>query len=190
MNVILFGPPAAGKGTQSKFLVEKYNLVQLSTGDMLRKAISDGTELGIKASEIMKNGDLVDDETILGIVKERMEQPDCKNGVIFDGFPRTKAQGKGLDAMLEKMGKKLDFVIQLQVDDEILISRVEKRIAETPDNERRSDDTPDTLRKRLDVYYEQTKPVLEYYEDKGLLKKIDGMPRVEVVSALLADVIG
>ena len=190
MNIILFGPPAAGKGTQSKFLVEKYNLTQLSTGDMLRQAISDDTELGVKASEIMKRGDLVDDETILGIVKNRMEQPDCENGVVFDGFPRTKAQGQGLDAMLEKMGKKIDYVVQLQVDDEILISRVESRITETSENERRSDDTPETLRKRLGVYNEQTKPVLEYYASKGLLKKIDGMPRVEIVSALLADIIG
>ena len=190
MNIILFGPPAAGKGTQSKFLVEKYNLVQLSTGDMLRKAIYDGTELGIKASDIIKSGDLVDDETILGIVKDRIKQPDCKNGVIFDGFPRTKIQGQGLDSMFEKMGRKLNFAIQLQVDDEILISRMEKRIAETPENECRSDDTYDTLRKRLDVYHEQTKPVLEYYKDKGLLKKIDGMARAEIVSALLADIIG
>ena len=185
MNIILFGPPAAGKGTQSKFLVENYGLVQLSTGDMLRTAIADGTALGKKASAIMERGDLVDDVTILGIVRERMEQPDCEKGVIFDGFPRTKAQGEGLDAMLSDMGKSLDFAVQLEVNDEILISRVEARVAETPLDQRRADDNPETLRKRLGVYHAQTGPVLEYYADKGVLQKIDGMAEISAVSSSL-----
>ena len=190
MNVIVFGPPAAGKGTQAKFLVENYGLVQLSTGDMLRAAITSGTELGKKASSIMERGDLVDDTTILGIVRDRLEQSDCDNGVIFDGFPRTKAQGEGLDAMLENMGKSLDFAIQLEVDDEILISRVAARVAETPVELRRADDTPETLRKRLGVYGDQTQPVLDYYADKGVLQKVDGMAEISVVSSSLKNILG
>ncbi|MGB1360863.1 MAG: adenylate kinase [Alphaproteobacteria bacterium] len=190
MNIILFGPPAAGKGTQSKFLVEKYGLVQLSTGDMLRAAIAEGTELGQKASSIMERGDLVDDATILGIVRERMEQPDCEKGVIFDGFPRTKAQGEGLDAMLADMGKNLDYAVQLEVDDEILISRVEARVAETPVDQRRPDDNPETLRKRLGVYHEQTGPVLEYYASQGKLQKVDGMADISAVSSSLSSILG
>ncbi len=190
MNIILFGPPAAGKGTQSKFLVENYGLVQLSTGDMLRAAISEGTELGEKASIIIENGELVDDCTILGIVRERMEQSDCVNGVIFDGFPRTKAQGIGLDLMLAEMGKSLDYAVQLEVNDEILITRVENRIAETPVENRRADDNPETLRKRLAVYHEQTNAVLGYYADKGVLQKVDGMVDISTVSKSLKAILG
>ena len=190
MNIILFGPPAAGKGTQAKFIVEKYGLVQLSTGDMLRAAISEGTELGKKASAIMERGELVDDTTILGIVRDRMEQPDCAGGVIFDGFPRTRAQGEGLDAMLADMGKTLDYAIQLDVDFDVLISRVEARIAQTPESERRADDTPEVLKNRLGVYAEQTAPVLDYYEGKGQLNKVDGMADIATVSASIAKILG
>lgn len=190
MNIILFGPPAAGKGTQSKYLVEKYNLVQLSTGDMLRSAIANGTELGKRVQAVIDRGDLVDDETILGIINERMQQPDCKNGVIFDGFPRTREQGVGLDAMLADMGQKVDFAIQLQVDFDALIARVEQRIADTPADQRRADDTPETLKKRLSVYQEQTAPVLDYYADKGQLQVVDGMADIAVVSQSLSDIIG
>lgn len=189
MNIILFGPPAAGKGTQSAYLVEKYGLVQLSTGDMLRAAIADGTELGKKASAIMERGDLVDDTTILGIVRDRMQQPDCAKGVIFDGFPRTRAQGEGLDAMLADMGTHVDHAIQLDVDFDVLIARVEARVAQTPESERRADDTPETLKKRLDVYQEQTAPVLDYYAEKGQLKVIDGMEDISVVSQKLSDIL-
>ena len=189
MNIILFGPPLAGKGTQSAYLVEKYDLGQLSTGDMLRVAIADGTELGKQASAIMERGDLVDDTIILGIVRDRMHQPDCQNGVIFDGFPRTRAQGQGLDAMLADMGTQVDYAIQLKVDFDILIDRVKSRIAETPLSERRADDTPEILRKRLDVYQHQTAPVLDYYSEKGQLKVIDGMADIASVSQSLSDII-
>ena len=189
MNIILFGPPAAGKGTQSKFLAEKFGLVQLSTGDMLRQAISDGTDLGKQASAIIKRGDLVDDTIVLGIVRQRMEQPDCAKGVIFDGFPRTKGQGEGLDAMLKNMGQSLDFVIQLEVPDGFLLARVEKRVLETPESARRADDTPETLKKRLGVYYQQTAPVLAYYADKGVLKSVDGTQHITAVSTELEKII-
>lgn len=189
MNIILFGPPAAGKGTQSQFLAEKFGLVQLSTGDMLRQAINDGTDLGKQASAIMERGDLVDDITILGIVRHRMEQPDCANGVIFDGFPRTKKQGEGLDAILKDMGQSLDFAIQLNVPDDFLMARVKKRVAETPVAQRRSDDTPETLQKRLGVYHAQTASVLAYYADQGVLQIIDGTQQISAVSTELTHII-
>lgn len=189
MNIILFGPPAAGKGTQSQFLMKKFGLVQLSTGNMLRQAIADGTELGKQASAIMERGDLVDDTTILGIVRHRMEQPDCVNGVIFDGFPRTKKQGEGLDAMLQDMGQSLDFAIQLAVPNDFLMARVKKRVAETPVAQRRADDTPETLQKRLGVYHAQTAPVLAYYADQGVLQIIDGTQEISAVSTALTHII-
>lgn len=189
MNIILFGPPGAGKGTQSQFLAQQYGLVQLSTGDILRQAITDGTDLGKQAQVLMDAGDLVDDTTILGIVRERMEQPDCHKGVIFDGFPRTTAQGIGLDAMLADMGKPLDFVIQLDVDDSHLIARVQKRVSESLAHERRADDTPETLQKRLGVYHAQTKPVLAYYASQGMLRVIDGTQDITAVSVELTRII-
>ena len=131
MNIILFGAPGAGKGTQAKRLVEARGLVQLSTGDMLRAAIDAGTELGLRAKEIMDRGDLVSDEIILGMIAERMDSPDCANGVILDGFPRTVAQAEGLDAMLEQRDLALDYVIEISVDEDALFARVENRAAET-----------------------------------------------------------
>lgn len=129
MNIILFGAPGAGKGTQAKRLVEARGLVQLSTGDMLRAAIDAGTELGLRAKEIMDRGDLVSDEIILGMIAERMDSPDCANGVILDGFPRTVAQAEGLDAMLEQRGLALDHVIEISVDEDALFARIENRAA-------------------------------------------------------------
>ena len=131
MNIILFGAPGAGKGTQAKRLVEARGLVQLSTGDMLRAAIDAGTELGLRAKEIMDRGDLVSDEIILGMIAERMDSPDCANGVILDGFPRTVAQAEGLDAMLGQRGLALDHVIEISVDEDALFARIENRAAET-----------------------------------------------------------
>ena len=158
MNIILFGAPGAGKGTQAKRLVEARGLVQLSTGDMLRAAIDAGTELGLRAKEIMDRGDLVSDEIILGMLAERMGSPDCANGVILDGFPRTVAQAEGLDAMLEQRGLALDHVIEISVDEDALFARIENRAAETGGS--RADDNAETLRKRLAVYHENTAPLL------------------------------
>ena len=167
MNIILFGAPGAGKGTQAKRLVEARGLVQLSTGDMLRAAIDAGTELGLRAKEIMDRGDLVSDEIILGMIAERMDSPDCANGVILDGFPRTVAQAEGLDAMLEQRGLALDHVIEISVDEDALFARIENRAAETGGS--RADDNAETLRKRLAVYHENTAPLLPYYDGLSLI---------------------
>ena len=179
MNIILFGAPGAGKGTQAKRLVDARGMVQLSTGDMLRAAIADGTELGRQAKAIMDRGDLVSDDIILGMIAERMEQPDCANGVILDGFPRTVAQADGLGAMFEARGLTLNHVIEVQVDEAALFARIETRAAETGGS--RADDNAETLRKRLAVYHENTAPLLPYYDGKGLLRTVDGMASIDEV---------
>ena len=188
MNIILFGAPGAGKGTQAKRLVEVRGLVQLSTGDMLRAAIDAGTELGLRAKEIMDRGDLVSDEIILGMIAERMDSPDCANGVILDGFPRTVAQAEGLDAMLEQRGLALDQVIEISVDEDALFARIENRAAETGGS--RADDNAETLRKRLAVYHENTAPLLPYYDGKGLLKTVDGMNSIDEVGQAIDGILG
>lgn len=188
MNIILFGAPGAGKGTQAKRLVEARGLVQLSTGDMLRAAIDAGTELGLRAKEIMDRGDLVSDEIILGMIAERMGSPDCANGVILDGFPRTVAQAEGLDAMLEQRGLALDHVIEISVDEDALFARIENRAAETGGS--RADDNAETLRKRLAVYHENTAPLLPYYDGKGLLKTVDGMNSIDEVGQAIDGILG
>ena len=188
MNIILFGAPGAGKGTQAKRLVEARGLVQLSTGDMLRAAIEAGTELGLRAKEIMDRGDLVSDEIILGMIAERMDSPDCANGVILDGFPRTVAQAEGLDAMLEQRGIALDHVIEISVSQDALFVRIENRAAETGGS--RADDNAETLRKRLAVYHENTAPLLPYYDGKGLLKTVDGMDSIEEVGQAIDEILG
>ena len=188
MNIILFGAPGAGKGTQAKRLVEARGLVQLSTGDMLRAAIDAGTELGLRAKEIMDRGDLVSDEIILGMIAERMDSPDCANGVILDGFPRTVAQAEGLDAMLEERGLALDHVIEISVDEGALFARIENRAAETGGS--RADDNAETLRKRLAVYHENTAPLLPYYYGKGLLKTVDGMNSIDEVGQAIDGILG
>ena len=188
MNIILFGAPGAGKGTQAKRLVEARGLVQLSTGDMLRAAIDAGTELGLRAKEIMDRGDLVSDEIILGMIAERMDSPDCANGVILDGFPRTVAQAEGLDAMLEQRGLALDHVIEISVDEDALFARIENRAAETGGS--RADDNAETLRKRLQVYHENTAPLLPYYDGKGLLKTVDGMNSIDEVGQAIDGILG
>lgn len=188
MNIILFGAPGAGKGTQAKRLVEARGLVQLSTGDMLRAAIDAGTELGLRAKEIMDRGDLVSDEIILGMIAERMDSPDCANGVILDGFPRTVAQAEGLDAMLEERGLALKHVIEISVDEEALLARIENRAAETGGS--RADDNAETLRKRLAVYHENTAPLLPYYDGKGLLKTVDGMNSIDEVGQAIDGILG
>lgn len=185
MNIILIGPPGAGKGTQAKILEQKYGLKQLSTGDMLRAEVAAGSELGKKAKEIMDRGDLVSDEIIVDMIASRMGQADCAKGVIFDGFPRTVDQAQALDAMLDNKGKPLTAVIQLTVDEEELVNRLNTRVAQAKDagQDVRADDNEKTLRNRLAVFHGQTAPILPYYEAVGLLQSVDGMQSIEDVSA-------
>ena len=188
MNIILFGAPGAGKGTQAEKLVVKYELVQLSTGDMLRAAISAGTDLGKRAKEIMDRGDLVSDDIIVGMIAARLDDKDCAKGVILDGFPRTVAQAEALDEMLASKGLSLDGVIEIRVDEAALFARIENRAAET--GGARSDDNAETLRKRLAVYHENTAPLLPYYRDKGVLKSVDGMATIDEVAAQIESILG
>ncbi len=188
MNIILFGAPGAGKGTQAERLVAHYGLVQLSTGDMLRTSIAAGTELGMRAKEIMDRGDLVSDDIIVGMIAARMDDVDCANGVILDGFPRTVAQAEALDSMLADKSLVLDAVIEIKVDEQVLFSRIENRAAET--GGARSDDNADTLRKRLAVYHENTAPLLPYYAGKGVLRTVDGMVSIDDVFAQIESVLG
>jgi len=181
MNIILFGPPGAGKGTQAQRIVDRHGVVQLSTGDMLRAAIAAGSELGLQAKSLMDEGKLVPDDVIIGMIAARMNDEDCKNGVILDGFPRTIAQAKALDAMFAAGHIQLDQVIEIQVDEAALLARIENRAAEPGDA--RSDDTAEVLEQRLKVYHENTAPVLPYYRDKGQLNIVDGMQSIEEVAA-------
>jgi adenylate kinase len=187
VNLVLFGPPGAGKGTQSKILTEKRGLPQLSTGDMLRAAIEAGTPLGLSVKATIAKGELVSDETVIGIIAQRYDQPDCQNGAVFDGFPRTIAQAEALDIMLAERGRKIDLVLELKVDDAVLLSRVEARIK--AGGVLRSDDTPETLAHRLSVYYKNTAPLIDFYRGQGKLKSVDGMAPVEAVTAQVAAVL-
>ena len=182
MDLILFGPPGAGKGTQAKVLQDERGLVQLSTGDMLRAAVAAGTELGKKSKAIMDRGDLVPDDLVIGIIAERLDKPDCAKGVIFDGFPRTVAQAKALDEMLAKRRRKIDVVIELKVDDEAMVGRMESRVRENP-GAARADDNPETLRKRLGVYRQNTAPLLDFYRNQGKLVTVDVMAPIANVSS-------
>jgi adenylate kinase len=185
VNLVLFGPPGAGKGTQAKILTETRGLPQLSTGDMLRAAIAAGTPLGLSSKALMDKGALVPDETVIGIIAQRYDQPDCATGAVFDGFPRTIAQAEALDRMLAERGKKIDQVLELKVDDSVLLSRVESRIA--AGGPVRADDNPETLKKRLEVYYQSTAPVLGFYRAQGKVKTLDGMtPITEVTKQISA----
>ena len=181
MNIILFGPPGAGKGTQAQRIVDRHGVVQLSTGDMLRAAIAAGSELGLQAKSLMDEGKLVPDDVIIGMIAARMNDEDCKNGVILDGFPRTLAQAKALDAMFAASNIQIDQVIEIQVDEAALLARIENRAAEAGDA--RSDDTAEVLEQRLKVYHDNTAPVLPYYRDKGQLNIVDGMQSIEEVAA-------
>jgi adenylate kinase len=208
MRILLLGPPGAGKGTQANNLIRDYGLVQLSTGDMLRAAVESGTEIGLKAKAVMDAGVLVSDEIVAGIVRERIQQPDCANGFLLDGFPRTQVQAELLDQMLEELNVSLDRVIEFQVNDEAVVRRLSGRRLHQPSGRtyhvefnppkeegrdnvtgealiQREDDTADTVRNRLNTYYEQTAPLVSYYTEKGDLVSIDGMQSPEEVYTLL-----
>ncbi len=194
MKLILLGPPGAGKGTQAEALAKRRGLVQLSTGEMLRAAVKAGTEIGKKADAVMKAGGLVSNEIVIGIIAERIEQPDCKNGFILDGFPRTLPQAAALDKLLKSKGTKLDAVIELKVDDGILLSRIENRVKETlaAGGTVRADDNAEALKSRLMAYYRETAPLTGYYFAKEDLETIDGMAPIDEVArqidAILAKV--
>lgn len=187
MNLILFGPPGAGKGTQADRLTSKRDWPKLSTGDMLRAAAAAGTEIGRKAKDIMDRGELVSDEIVVGIIADRIEQPDCRNGFILDGFPRNAAQAEALDAMLAEKGLDLDGAIEIRVVDSKLIDRINQRISESA--EVRADDNADTLEKRLKVYHKETAPLLPYYEAQGKLRHVDGMQNIDDVASQIENVL-
>ncbi|WP_043920322.1 adenylate kinase [Jannaschia aquimarina] len=208
---ILLGPPGAGKGTQARLLQERFGLVQLSTGDLLRKAVADGTEAGLKARPIMEAGGLVTDEIVLAILRERLAAPDCAKGVVLDGFPRTEAQAEALDRMLDASGQSIDAAISLEVDDVKMVLRISgrmtcgscgegyhetfkpPRVAETcdacgaTDMTRRADDNAKTVMSRLDAYHAQTAPLLDYYGARGVLHRIDAMREINVVADAIAE---
>jgi adenylate kinase len=187
MRVVLLGPPGAGKGTQAKTLVDRYDIVQLSTGDMLRAAVAAGTPIGLKARDLMASGSLVPDDIVVGIVSDRIDQADARRGFILDGFPRTVPQAEALDSMLAKKGLKLDGVIELKVDEDMLLRRIENRVAQMRANGQalRPDDNPEVLKQRLAAYRDQTAPLAAYYKGKGSLRSVDGMASIDEVTAAI-----
>jgi adenylate kinase len=212
MNIILLGPPGAGKGTQARKLVDERGMIQLSTGDMLREARSSGTEMGKRVAEVMDRGDLVTDEIVIGLIEEKLAG-EQGGGFIFDGFPRTLAQADALAALLDKLGQKLDAVIEMRVDDEALVSRITGRftcgncgevyhdelkptkepgkcdICGSTDMKRRADDNEESLRQRLMEYYKKTSPLIGYYYAKGNLSTVDGLAEIDAVSAVIRQVL-
>ena len=197
MKILLLGPPGGGKGTQAKFLIQKYDIPQISTGDMLRENIKNNSKLGIEAKTFMDSGELVPDELIINMMKKRLKEDDCINGYILDGFPRTLSQAKGLDILLENLNQNLDHVIVINVDDQIIIKRMSGRrihpgsgrtyhtIFNPPQIENkddvtgedliiRPDDQEDTVKNRLNIYHDQTKPLINYYQNKGIVQIING----------------
>lgn len=209
MNLVLLGPPGGGKGTQAKRLMEKYGLIQLSTGDMLRAAVASGSDVGKRAKAVMDAGQLVSDEIVIAIIDERLDLPDTKTGVIFDGFPRTVAQAEALDAMMSRKGRTLDHAIEIRVPDEPIVERITGRYTcakcgagyhdkfQHPRQEgvcdscgghefsRRADDNAATVQKRLDAYHAQTAPLLPYYQQKGIYKLVDGTQEIAAVTVAL-----
>ncbi len=213
MNIILMGPPGGGKGTQAKILQDKYGMVQLSTGDMLRAAVASGSEIGRRAKAVMEAGQLVSDEIVIGIIDQRLDQPDAKNGFILDGFPRTTAQAEALDALLQRKNMRVDYAIEIRVPDDYLVERITGRFScakcgagyhdkfQRPKVEgvcdvcggtefvRRADDNAETVKSRLAAYHAQTAPLLPYYEKKGLLKVVDGTQSIEQVTGTLSGIL-
>jgi len=213
MKLILLGPPGAGKGTQAVRLVKHYGIPQISTGDILRKAVKDGTELGTLAKKYMDKGELVPDEVVIGIIRDRITEPDCEKGYILDGFPRTIAQAEALDEMLEKMGARIDHVVNISVADEEIIKRLTGRrtcsncgagyhiLFDPPKQEgicdkcggkliQRDDDKEETIRARLEVYRQQTEPLIKYYEAKQLLRTIPGEGSMEEIFNAILKALG
>ena len=189
-NIILLGPPGAGKGSQAAMLVEERGMIQLSTGDMLREAKDSGTEMGKVVADVMARGDLVTDEIVIGLIREKL-QGDKAGGFIFDGFPRTLAQADALGALMAEQGETLDYVIELQVDDEVLVDRIVGRAAEAvaAGGTARADDNAESLKIRLMAYYKQTSPLIGYYHAKGMLKGVDGLGTMDGVKADIAGVL-
>ena len=213
MNIMLFGAPGAGKGTQAKFLIDKYGIPQISTGDILRAAIAEGTPMGLEAKNFMDDGKLVPDSTIIGIIKERLAKDDCKKGFILDGFPRTLAQAQALEHLMSDLGIALDKVISLNVPDEIIVGRITGRkvckscgasfhvefnpskvdgVCDFDGGEliTRKDDTAETVKTRLEAYHAQTAPLFNFYNEKGLLVEIDGTKEVDEVTTDIVKILG
>jgi adenylate kinase len=192
MRLILLGPPGAGKGTQAQRLVAKHGIVQLSTGDMLRAAVAAGSEIGKKAKAVMDAGQLVSDDIVIGIVSDRIDEPDARNGFVLDGFPRTVAQAEALERMLQEKGLRLDAVIEFAVDESKLVDRIIRRAdeARAAGQPVRKDDNPDVFVRRLDEFRALTAALAPFYRERGLLKRIDGMAPVDDVSRAIAEAIG
>nr|WP_314533170.1 adenylate kinase [uncultured Fusobacterium sp.] len=208
MNLVLFGAPGAGKGTQAKFIIDKYGIPQISTGDILRAAIANQTKLGLEAKSFMDAGKLVPDEVVNGLVAERLAQPDCEKGFIMDGFPRTVVQAKTLDEILAKLGKKIEKVIALNVPDSDIIERITGRrtskltgkiyhIKFNPpvdekeeDLVQRADDTEEVVVKRLETYHSQTAPVLDYYKEQNKVTEIDGTRSLDEITKDIFNILG
>ena len=192
MRLIFLGPPGAGKGTQAARIVQKHGIPQLSTGDMLRAAVAAGTPIGVKAKAVMDAGQLVSDEIVIGIVADRIEEPDARKGFILDGFPRTLAQAEALDRMLETKGVKLDAVLELRVDQSKLVDRIVKRAeeAKAAGQPVRKDDDPAVFKTRLEAYNRDTAVVAPYYEKRGQLSPIDGMQPIDAVTAEIETALG
>jgi adenylate kinase len=187
MRLVLLGPPGAGKGTQARRLVAKHGLLQLSTGEMLRAAGEAGTPIGLRAKELMARGELVPDDVVVAIVSERIDKPDARNGFILDGFPRTVPQAHALDRILKEKGLTLDAVIELKVDEDVLLKRIKKRIAEMMARREplREDDDPEVLRRRLLTYRDQTAPLVAYYQLQSVLRSVNGMVAIPEVSSAI-----
>jgi adenylate kinase len=213
MNIMLFGAPGAGKGTQAKFIIDQYGIPQISTGDMLRAAITEGTEMGMEAKKFMDEGKLVPDSTIIGIIKDRLSEEDCKKGFILDGFPRTLAQAEALEILLKELNMSLDKVISLNVPDELIVGRViGRRVCSNcgasfhiennspkvegkcdycgSDLILRKDDNKDTVEKRLSAYHEQTAPLFNFYTEKGVMVELDGTKEINEIAKEIFNILG
>ena len=189
MKIILLGPPGSGKGTQAKRLEARHGLVQVSTGEILREAVASESLLGKTIKNTMAAGKLISDDLVLEVLERRLAEPDCKDGVVFDGFPRTIAQADALDKILSEAERAVDAVIMLEVDDVILISRIEQRAKEAVDGRVRSDDRVEVLKNRLSAYYEWTAPIIPFYEARGLLWRVDGMREVHQVTDAIETIV-